>query len=108
MGVRVVKPDDLEAERARAPASVEMILRIDQEAVRIVGKIACANGFDDFDDFAGGAQKNAAAFNRRDLPRMSDDGFENADAQCAVRDSRVLVLDRFDEHRDAHPAADAQ
>ncbi len=105
MWVRVIKPKDFEAGRARAPARVEMILRIDQETVRIVGKIACANGFN---DLVGGAQKNATAFNRRELPRVSDDGFENADAQCAVRDSRVLILDCFDEHRDAHPAADAQ
>lgn len=82
--MRVVKTEDLETVGSSAPARVEMILRIDQEPVRVVGQVARRYGFD---DFVAAAQKNAAALGRRGFPGMRDNRLKNVGSCSPILDS---------------------
>ena len=82
--MRVIEADDLEAARSREPPGVEMILRVDQEPIRVVGQVAAANRLD---DLVGAAQENAAAFDQRSVSRVRGDRFKNAWMYAAILNS---------------------
>lgn len=71
--MRVVETDDLEAATARRAPGVDVLLRIDDEPVRIVREVA---GADRLDDRLAAAEQDAAAFGRRRLARVREDVVE--------------------------------
>jgi len=74
----MIEADELETALARQPPGVEVILWIDEKAVRIGREISRREGLD---DLVGAPKQHAAAFGRRDRPCVRDHRLDHRDTQ---------------------------
>src|SRR5262245_8921868 len=78
MRVGMIEADHLEATCTGASDRIEVILRVDQKAVWVVGNIPAADGLD---YHFGAANQDAAALGRRRVACVSGDGVKRAGRQ---------------------------
>ena len=73
MGMRVVETHDVKPPLPTVSPGFDMVLGIDEKAIRVVGQVSRPDGIDDLVVFA---QKHATAFRRIGRVRMCDNRVE--------------------------------
>jgi hypothetical protein len=77
----MVEPDNLEPALSRLAPRVDVVLRVDEEAVRVVGQIARGGGLD---NPLVVSEQDAATLTGTRRDGMSHDGFESGSVQLTI------------------------